>query len=296
MPWPWCFPFNQGQSKIAKTSPLPLDEETGLKLLYDGLTPKFDIIAIHGLNGHRENSWTAANGVNWLQDLLPDDMPNIRVLSWGYSLTTEANSHGKISQQKLSEQLVYDLWEWRSSTNVKTQLTKPENKNSLILTEATQTVNRPIVFIAHSLGGPIVKSVSFTILRSTQKRFVIDHDQALLYADSAQETLITNLHSIRSSTIGAIFMGTPQLDSRLIGLQSYLANAKGSDQESSNIYKEANWLVTILQSYPSISQKFRTLVVHETANPLSTDKTLDQVRDFSPATHGLFAYTIFVFE
>lgn len=242
MPWPCCFPSKQTQSKIAKTSPLPPDEQTGLKLLYDGLTPKVDIIAVHGLNGHRENSWTAANGVNWLHDLLPGDMPNTRVLSWGYSLTTVGNSNEKISQQQVSEQLVYDLWEMRLST---------------------KTINRPIIFIAHSLGGPIVKS-------------------ALLFADSAQETSTTDLRSIRLSTRGEIFMGTPELDSRLIGLQSYLANAKGSEQESSDIYKEAHWLVTILQGYPSISQQFWTLFVHERLDSLPTNSTLDQTASFSP--------------
>ncbi|KAJ5406087.1 hypothetical protein N7465_007371 [Penicillium sp. CMV-2018d] len=198
------------------------------------------IIAVHGLNGDRENSWTAANGVNWLHNLLPGDMPNTRVLSWGYSLTTVGNSNKKISQQQVSEQLVYDLWEMRSSTNVQTQLTQQENKNYL--------------------GGAIVKS-----------RVVIDYRQALLYADSAQETSTTDLRSIRLSTRGAIFMGTPELDSRLIGLQSYLANAEGSEQESSDIYKEAHWL-----SYPSIGKQFWTLFVHETLDSLSTNSILDQ--------------------
>lgn len=87
-------------------------------------------------------------------------------------------------------------------------------------------------------------------------------------------------------------MGTPELDSRLIGLQSYLANAKGSEQESSDTYKEAHWLVTILQGYPSISQQFWTLFVHERLGSLPTNSTLDQVRELSTASRGLFAYTM----
>jgi hypothetical protein len=76
-------------------------------------------------------------------------------------------------------------------------------------------------------------------------------------------------------------MGTPELDSRLFGLQSYLDSAKGSEQESSDIYKEAHWLVTVLQSYPSISQEFSTLFVHEGPNSLSTDSKSNQVREHS---------------
>lgn len=87
-------------------------------------------------------------------------------------------------------------------------------------------------------------------------------------------------------------MGTPELDSRLIGLQSYLANAKGSEQESSETYKEAHWLVTILQTYPSISQQFWTLFVHERLDSPSTNNTLDQVRELSSASRELFAYTL----
>ncbi|KAJ5958667.1 uncharacterized protein N7479_005817 [Penicillium vulpinum] len=205
-------------------SPPPPGEETGLKLLHDGLAPEVDIIAVHGLGGHRENSWTAANGVNWLHGLLPGDMPNIRVLSWGYSLATVKNSHETMSEQKISEQLVRDLWELRSSTN----------------------------------------------------RIVVDHHQALLYADSAQETPTADLRRISLSTRGAIFMGTPELDSRLVGLQSYLASAKGSEQESSDIYKEAHWLMTILESYPSISQHIWTLFVHERLNSPSRNTPLGQ--------------------
>lgn len=64
-------------------------------------------------------------------------------------------------------------------------------------------------------------------------------------------------------------MGTPELDARLTGLQSYLANAKASDQESSDIYKEAHWLISTLQSYDLISQQIWTLFVHERMEPLT---------------------------
>lgn len=87
-------------------------------------------------------------------------------------------------------------------------------------------------------------------------------------------------------------MGTPELDSRLSGLQSYLSGAKGSEQESSDIYKEAHWLATTLQGYPSISQQFWTLFVHEMLDSLPTNSTLDQVRGLSTASRGLFAYTM----
>jgi hypothetical protein len=64
------------------------------------------IVAIHGLNGHREETWTATNKgekVNWLRDsqMLPNVIPNLRIMSWGY----DANTH---STKQLSAMYLYD--------------------------------------------------------------------------------------------------------------------------------------------------------------------------------------------
>jgi hypothetical protein len=94
-----------------------------------------DIVAVHGFNGHREKTWTADNGINWLKDLLPKQITNARILSYGYDATT----HGFGSQQSLHNHgmsLLVDLSLLRRSTN---------------------TEKRPIIFIAYSLGGIICK-------------------------------------------------------------------------------------------------------------------------------------------
>ena len=59
------------------------------------------IVAIHGLDGHREDSWTAENGVLWLRDLLIDEVPPARILTYGY----DANTRGK---EQLTSQTLYD--------------------------------------------------------------------------------------------------------------------------------------------------------------------------------------------
>jgi hypothetical protein len=51
------------------------------------------IVAIHGLDGHRKQSWTAENGTMWLRDLLPHDIPNARILTYGYDADTRSFSH-----------------------------------------------------------------------------------------------------------------------------------------------------------------------------------------------------------
>ena len=44
-----------------------------------------DVIAIHGLNGHSERSWThKPSGVFWLRDLLNHDLPGARIYTYGY--------------------------------------------------------------------------------------------------------------------------------------------------------------------------------------------------------------------
>jgi hypothetical protein len=75
------------------------------------------IVAVHGLRGHREKSWTADDRTNWLQSLLPEDLPNCRIFSWGYSASSDPN-HEKQTLQNISEKLVLDLYKMRESTMV----------------------------------------------------------------------------------------------------------------------------------------------------------------------------------
>src|SRR5882757_288470 len=59
------------------------------------------IVAIHGLDGHREDSWTV-NGVLWLRDLLPEKVPRARILTYGYDAYTRG-------RDQLAEETIYDL-------------------------------------------------------------------------------------------------------------------------------------------------------------------------------------------
>jgi hypothetical protein len=101
-----------------------------------------DIVAIHGLNGHYEKTWTTTSqgNVNWLQDLLPQQLPNARIMSYSYNSIVEFSK--AVSGIKIfAEQLLEDLISWR--------LTVYERE-------------RPIIFICHSLGGLVFKQVYIT--------------------------------------------------------------------------------------------------------------------------------------
>ncbi|OQE15875.1 hypothetical protein PENSTE_c026G03081 [Penicillium steckii] len=218
------------------------NDEIGLKLLYDGEQAIVDIIAVHGLNGHREKSWTALNGVAWLQSILPKDLPNSRIFTWGYETPASDVAFDVPVFQTVSEKLVQDLNDMR---------------------EATVTVSRPIIFIAHSQGGTIVKSA---ILYSEQGK-------------NGENGASTDLHDIAKSTHGNIFMGTPELDSRLSGLKSYISLIENSNQNQNQEFKEAQWILYILEKYSSISDRFKNYFAYE-RSPSKTSNQETQMASF----------------
>jgi hypothetical protein len=101
------------------TSPIVEYVHCILKSGFQILITSHSIVAIHGLNGHREKTWTASNNILWLRDLLPKDIPNARIFSWGYDANTHSTSH--LSAQYLyghARTLVSDLSRKRRVTKV----------------------------------------------------------------------------------------------------------------------------------------------------------------------------------
>ncbi|KAJ5216450.1 uncharacterized protein N7498_002857 [Penicillium cinerascens] len=145
-------------------------KDLGLKLIEKGLNPVVDIVAVHGLNGHRDTTWTAANGKNWLSDFLPKDIPNSRIWSWGY----DANTHSRFG---VSHNTIWDHGE--------ALVGALSNEREL-----SKTSRLPIIFIAHDLGGIVVKS-------------------ALIYSNGTTSDHLPEHHWIKACTYGIMFMGTP---------------------------------------------------------------------------------------
>ncbi|KAJ5714223.1 uncharacterized protein N7483_011404 [Penicillium malachiteum] len=210
------------RTNFAKVQPVLVVEkpDDGFKLFHVGPAPKVDIVAVHGLGGHREKSWTTPDGVNWLRSLLSQDIPNSRIMSWGYNASSGPGQE-QHSLQNLSEKLVLDLYRLR---------------------EMTKTQTRPIIFMAHSLGGSIVKS-------------------ALVFSDLERERPASRLDVISASTRGIFFFDTTELGISTHGMSKYLKSVEGSDQENSDIFKEAKWLLSVLNQYLSNSAKYRNVYV-----------------------------------
>jgi hypothetical protein len=119
-------------------------EKYGLFILHDQPSDKpgvVDIIAIHGLNGHYDKTWSteSAEGdrVNWLKDFLPHRIPYARILSYGYNSTVQF-SKSAAGVNTFAEQLLEDI--------LSVRLHPMERM-------------RPILFICHSLGGIVFKKV-----------------------------------------------------------------------------------------------------------------------------------------
>ncbi|KAK9849280.1 hypothetical protein MYU51_014507 [Penicillium brevicompactum] len=153
----------------------PLIKQFGLTQIYTPRDePTIDIVFVHGLNGHPQNSWTSKNtGCFWPVDLLPDILAaqRPRILTYGYNANVTAFTDG------VSRDTVVSHAETLASSLA-------ANRN---LRNGT---NRPIIFICHSLGGLVVK-------------------RALIYSRSLSNEKTEHLRSVYVSTFGILFLGTP---------------------------------------------------------------------------------------
>lgn len=72
------------------------------------------LVAVHGLGGHREKTWTAKNGAFWLRDYLPIVVPNARILTYGYDGTSSSSQ----SLHDHAVDLITNLTQLRETTAV----------------------------------------------------------------------------------------------------------------------------------------------------------------------------------
>ncbi|KAK3370549.1 hypothetical protein B0H63DRAFT_504049, partial [Podospora didyma] len=181
----------------------------GLTVLFEpDESASLDIVFVHGFTGHPARTWTHKRGdtpsigdngnrgsaqpsskrrkynpfsnsrhgsgdlgtsVYWPQDLLPITIPYARVLTHGYDTNLRHVLVRPVNRATVSD-LAWDL---------------------LLSLEAERRLEpaRPILFIAHSLGGIIVKE--------------------MLRRASGCQPHRPHLHSVFSSTVGIVFFGTP---------------------------------------------------------------------------------------
>ncbi|MCJ1381241.1 Serine active site containing protein 1 [Xylographa soralifera] len=133
-----------------------------------------DVVFVHGIFGHPKDTWTCDDAdVFWPAELLPPILEDesARVLTYGYDAGADTFTDGQARHK------IHD---------VAGRLGRDLASNRQI----RKAIERPLVFIAHSLGGLVVKGV-------------------LAQSSKDQHYAASNLQSISISTYGVIFLSTP---------------------------------------------------------------------------------------
>jgi hypothetical protein len=144
----------------------------GIKVLSERSDATVDICFVHGLTGNRDTTWTAKGQVQpWPQALLAPQLNRARILTYGYDAYVVKKSVA--SSNRLIDH----------SSNLLSDLTTDRTSNN--------ASDRPIIFVAHSLGGLVCK-------------------EAILLSRNNPEG---HLQRIFECTKGIIFMGTPHTGS-----------------------------------------------------------------------------------
>ncbi|KAF8505291.1 hypothetical protein BU17DRAFT_57968, partial [Hysterangium stoloniferum] len=197
------------------------------------------IIAIHGLDGHPEDSWTAENGILWLKDLLPPRLPHARIVTYGYDASTGNQSN------KIQETL------YGHAANFITRL-------ALFRISSTPTT-RPIIFLAHGCGGIMLKF-------------------ALIHANQCHESHLLHHKQITLSTIGILFFGTPHQGADVVLSASQILVLSPVDENTThtllrNFATNSEMLEIQLSQFNSISTSFITKFLYESYETVLHDGT-----------------------
>ncbi|KAF4338214.1 hypothetical protein FBEOM_7899 [Fusarium beomiforme] len=151
----------------SESTPVPSFPD-GVEVLHDCRDATIDICFVHGLTGNRDSTWTAkGQSKPWPETLLPLKLTSARILTYGYDAyivrRSVASTNGLIDHAK---NLLNDLSTDRACSNAS---------------------SRPLVFVAHSLGGLVCK-------------------EAVLLSRNNPES---HLRGIFDCTKGVVFLGTP---------------------------------------------------------------------------------------
>ncbi|KAK4186217.1 hypothetical protein QBC35DRAFT_501687 [Podospora australis] len=112
----------------------------GLNLLHEPSEPRIDFIFVHGLGGGSRKTWSksAEPGMFWPKEWLPNEVgfKHVRIHSYGYNSDWATRKESHLTIHDFGQALIADIY------------------NSPHLRRNGDT---PIVFVAHSMGGLVVK-------------------------------------------------------------------------------------------------------------------------------------------
>lgn len=140
-----------------------------------------------------------------------------------------------------------------------------------------QTSTRPIIFVAHSLGGIVVKNVSHH--KYCAGRTLYLQEQALIFSENTWEGSLEEHWSIKLSTYGILFMGTPPQDNGRAQLVELMVNVASifvafNDRVLRHLEQDSEWLEQQLGQFAPISRNFAIKFACEIyPNPIASGKT-----------------------
>ena len=138
-------PTNGSPASVGAVSTLPGDRFGLFELV---IPPKeshtLDVVFVHGLGGSWNDTWITSTGVLWPKEWLAFDVPNARILSYGYPNDKAFwDEHaGRMSLADRADNFFLQL-KWR---------------------DVGQT--RPAIFLGHSMGGLVIKQLITRLHRS----------------------------------------------------------------------------------------------------------------------------------
>ncbi|KAK8071357.1 LipA and NB-ARC domain-containing protein [Apiospora hydei] len=107
----------------------------GIKALHAPEEAVADVIFVHGLKGDPERTWTVPGSEkSWLESLLPSELPDCRILTYGYD-SNPISALGVVSSNTIgnhAKNFLHRLSSYRAQSN---------------------STDRPIILAAHSMGG-----------------------------------------------------------------------------------------------------------------------------------------------
>ncbi|MCJ1471754.1 hypothetical protein MMC13_000394 [Lambiella insularis] len=142
--------------------------------------PTVDVVFVHGIFGHPKDTWTCEDTeCFWPAELLPPILEDedARILTYGYD--SSADTFADCEPKHKVYDVVRNLGRGLASNSYQSDDFK--------IRKASQ---RPLVFVAHSMGGLLVKGV-------------------LARSSKSSDKAVRNLRSISMSTYGVIFLSTP---------------------------------------------------------------------------------------
>lgn len=202
-----------------------MSTESSLTKMYAAISPVVDVIFVHGLTGDPKNTWCSGPSQEFWPKWLVLELNRLDIYTLGYP----SSLFGKWEQKEM------DL---------------PERANNILELLAGKGIgSRPIVFVAHSLGGLLVKFLLRRALDSGDKDYEL----------------------ISNQTRMVFFLATPHKGASLAGIVDLIP---GASKQVGSLANKSGFLEDLNQFYRNFASKRSDLQTYVYYEKLKTNKAI----------------------